>query len=165
MLGSSSYLKKDLDRIDQLQGKKSTEQREKGNKWEENSESVPKGWKRRICEGESKAEFILSPTGAQFKSRYVAIQDMIKNEFDEEEVKEMKSKMIEFEGWEESELLPKGWMYKVHWEGLTKDNKWSSNIHYLSKELFYFSHFYCSFQQCFKMIFFTYLKHISKKLS
>ena len=134
LLESKLYSMKDVERIEQLQDNKSIELREKGNTWEENSESVPKGWKRRICEGESKIEFILSPTGAQYKSRYVAIQDIIKKGYREEEVEEMKSKMIEYEGWEESELLPKGWMYKVHWEGMTKDKKYSSNIYYLSKE-------------------------------
>ena len=30
--------------------------------------------------------------------------------------------MIEFEGWEESNLLPEGWIFRVNWEGFVKSN-------------------------------------------
>ena len=30
--------------------------------------------------------------------------------------------MIEFEGWEESSLLPEGWIFRVNWEGFVKSN-------------------------------------------
>merc|ERR1719450_121418 len=58
---------------------------------------------------------------------------MIKNKASKREIEEMKRKMIAHEGWEVSDLLPKGWLFKVHWEGFCKD-KWSSNILFLSKE-------------------------------
>ena len=46
----------------------------------------------------------------------------------------MKLKMREHEDWEISEYLPEGWMFKVHWEGFTKDKKYTENIIYLSRE-------------------------------
>ena len=47
----------------------------------------------------------------------------------------LKEKMKEFEGWEESDLLPEGWIYRVNWEGFVKSkNTFGINILYLSKE-------------------------------
>ena len=50
------------------------------------------------------------------------------------EINFLKLKMREYEGWELSEFLPDGWMFKVHWEGFTKENKYTENIIYFSKE-------------------------------
>lgn len=38
------------------------------------------------------------------------------------------------EGWEASNLLPPGWLFKVVCEGYTKENKWYSTLFYLSDE-------------------------------
>ena len=64
--------------------------------------SLPLGWKTRITEGESEMSCILSPEGRKFRTRYCAVQDKIKREQDEENVKKMKEKMIDHEGWEKS---------------------------------------------------------------
>ena len=42
-------------------------------RWEDGSQFLPNGWKRRISEGESQMEFIMSPYGVQYKTRYVAV--------------------------------------------------------------------------------------------
>ena len=45
--------------------------------------------------------------------------------------------MKEFEGWEESILLPEGWIFRVNWEGFANaklKTKFSSNTQYLSRE-------------------------------
>ena len=45
--------------------------------------------------------------------------------------------MKEFEGWEESHLLPEGWIFRVNWEGFANaklKTKFSSNTLYLSRE-------------------------------
>ena len=104
--------------------------------WEDSSESLPVGWKRRIVGG-SNMEIIMSPAkrgAVKYKSRFVALQDMIKNNYPADEVKTMKQKMKDYEGWGLSEYLPEQWMYKVHWEGFTKDNRYGENIIYLSEE-------------------------------
>ena len=49
----------------------------------------------------------------------------------------MREKMKEFEGWEESDLLPEGWIFRVKWEGFANSKlrtKFSSNSMFLSRE-------------------------------
>ena len=126
---------------------------EKMHTWREGDETVPKGWKVRITvkeeeEGEGvagdlrKQESILSPEGLSYKTRFVAIQDMYKRGYSQDEIEVMKVKMVHFENWEKNPLLPKGWMFKKISEGFTKDKKWYSTLHYLSrltlKSLFFF---------------------------
>ena len=80
--------------------------------------------------------FILSPGGHQYRSRFVAIQDMKRRGCPVEEVEGMRSKMVEHEGWRPSDLLPQGWLYKVIWEGFCeKKGSYSQNIHFLSREV------------------------------
>merc|ERR1719319_1497023 len=78
--------------------------------------------------------YILSPEGRMYRSRYVAVLDMVKKGYSEERVEEMKRSMEDHEGWERSELLPQGWMSKVVWEGFNEDGKWTQTIRYLSRE-------------------------------
>merc|ERR1719319_2044051 len=102
---------------------------------EEGGVSLPPGWRRRIAEGGAGMEFILSPEGRQYRSRFVAIQDMIRKGSSVEEVQVMRTKLVEFEGWEENALLPEGWLFKVHWEGFVPHkNSVQSSLSFLSSE-------------------------------
>ena len=88
----------------------------------ERPQPLPPGWERRVT-GATKMEFIKSPAGSVFKSRYAAVREMLKNKASSSSsVSEMKRKMVEYEGWEESKHLPAGWLVKVNWEGFAKDN-------------------------------------------
>merc|ERR1719319_104964 len=78
------------------------------------------GEKRHVwLEGESR-EYILSPEGISYRSRYVALLDMHRRGHSQEATEVMRAKMEEHEGWERSELLPVGWMYKKVCEGFTR---------------------------------------------
>ena len=58
---------------------------------------------------------------------------MLKREFyTVDDIAAMKVKMVNYENWEKSPLLPPGWMFKKVSEGFTKDKKWYSTLHYLS---------------------------------
>ena len=103
--------------------------------WEDGGDSLPCGWKKtNYGKGPGKGEHVMSPEGVKYKSRFVALQQMLKNNFPSNEVEFMKLKMREHEGWENSEYLPEGWMFKVKWGGYTKDKKYTENIIYLSRE-------------------------------
>merc|ERR1719319_270829 len=88
---------------------------EKKYNWSDGGDSLPAGWKSRVSEGEAKMEWILSPEGRMYRTRYVAVLDMVKKEYSEERVEEMKRSMEEHEGWERSELLPQGRMYRTRY--------------------------------------------------
>ena len=101
--------------------------------WEEGDDSLPEGWFKRVAEGNAQMEYILSPEGEQFKTRFAAIQNMFKNNADPYIIEQMKSKLT-FEGWETIALLPEGWMFKRAWEGTDTRGRQISNTHYLTKE-------------------------------
>jgi len=102
--------------------------------WKEGDASIPKGWKMRVSNSEQQWQFYLSPEGRQYRTRYVALLDMVKRQVDQEQIEEMKEKMLEYEGWQRSDFLPYGWMFKIIWEGFTKDKEWTQTIRYLSRE-------------------------------
>ena len=86
---------------------------EKKYKWSDGGNSLPKGWKRRVGDGESQWEWVLSPEGRMYRSRFVALQDMIKRQYSEEEVSEMRELLVQEEQWKRDHLLPVDWLYKV----------------------------------------------------
>ena len=102
--------------------------------WIDGGDSLPPGWKTRTSKGEAKMEWILSPEGQSYRTRFVAIQDMKKQGASHEELKQMKKKMIQYEGWQVSDSLPRGWQFKVVWEGVLGNGRKSQTIHYLSRE-------------------------------
>ena len=81
-------------------------------KWQPGDHTLPEGWKMRISESENKWQFFLSPEGRQYRSRYVAIQDMIKRGHSVESVEVMRGLLVEQENWRVSELLPPAWLYQ-----------------------------------------------------
>merc|ERR1712025_1554480 len=59
---------------------------------------------------------------------------MIRKNYSEEDVDEMRELMIKHENWRRSAYLPHNWMYKINWEGQCNNGKWSDNLSYLSRE-------------------------------
>ena len=78
--------------------------------WKDDGETLPAGWKTRKS-GKTKVLF-LSPDGQQFESRVRGLQHLIKEEFGEEQVTEMKDCVIKHENWEENQMLPESWIFK-----------------------------------------------------
>ena len=120
---------------------------EKKYTWKEGDESLPKGWKSRLYVKEEeeekerdgvpedlRREYILSPEGLTYRTRFIALVDMFKRGCSQEDIEVMKVKMVHYENWEKNSLLPTGWMFKKVSEGWTKDKKWYSTLHYLSRE-------------------------------
>ena len=108
---------------------------EKKHNWEEGDETIPKNWKMRISETENKWQFFLSPEGKQYRSRFVAIQDMAKRSFySVKHIDEMRELMIKHEQWQRSEYLPRDWIFKINWEGTLTSGKYSDNLYYMSRE-------------------------------
>ena len=77
--------------------------------WNEDDNSVPAGWKTRFG---GKKQFFLSPDGQMFPCRRKALEQLIKEGAEYEEVEEMRSLCIRFEGFETSPLLPTGWIHR-----------------------------------------------------
>ena len=69
-----------------------------------------------------------------YRSRFVALQDMIKRQYRKEEVVEMRQLLMQEEQWQADLLLPLDWLYKVKWSGMDENRKWSENITYLSSD-------------------------------
>ena len=94
------------------------------------SSYLASGWKIQTLQGRS---LIVSPENRRFKSRAMAVMEMIRRGCDSDQIDEMLS-TLHHEGWRKSELLPDRWYFKV-WEGKDKSKdelmrKWS----FLTKE-------------------------------
>ena len=87
-----------------------------------------------MSDGEAEMQWFLSPEGLSYRSRYTAVQDMIKRKHSIEDIEHMRELMILHEGWQRNDLLPDNWLFKVVCEGFTKDKKWYSSIHYFSDQ-------------------------------
>ena len=83
------------------------------NVWSKAS-SVPSSWS--VCEGEN-SKFFRDPEGRIFKSRRLALANMISNQAKAEDIKRMRRGLGD-EGWISSSLLPPDWWYKF-----SKDEK------------------------------------------
>ena len=80
--------------------------------WETDNETLPKGWKKRVT---PTREYFMRPDGKQFMTRSIALQTMVKEGFEEDEVEEIRAKLV-YEGWKTDSLLPERCLYKK-WEG------------------------------------------------
>ena len=90
----------------------SVEMRMQSYEWK-NGDSVPNGWKMRISEGpKAQKLFFLSPDGKSFPTRTAAFQYMVKENYDEDQIDQMKLKMVEHERWQYSGKVPSGWLLK-----------------------------------------------------
>merc|ERR1719244_1133640 len=102
MASSKGYTDKDMEKCREFAKLQSCP--EKKYTWFDGGSSLPQGWKKRTSEGDSQFEWILSPEGRMFRSRYVAIQDMIKRNCGDDEVEEMREKLVGEENWQRSEF-------------------------------------------------------------
>ena len=92
---------------------KETDLRRKTYEWEEGGETLPSGWMKRsgrTQEGQEQ-ERILSPEGEQFRSRFSALQNLVKQEAPRTEIEQMEALLVH-EGFQTSNLLPPNWLYK-----------------------------------------------------
>merc|ERR1719509_413842 len=106
MENSKLYSEEDSNQISKLH-----EQTTKGGrttKFEEKKSSLvlPEGWKARTI---GKWEYVLSPEGDQFKGPRFALAEMVRRKYGEEDLENLRNSM---DGWERSEYLPPGWIYK-----------------------------------------------------
>ena len=90
---------------------------------------LPSGWKARKVDKRTGMQFILSPDGArQFTSRSDALGMMILQEFSEDDLERMREGMVREGGWERTDLLPPGWLYRIISSG--NQNKSGGNVHH-----------------------------------
>merc|ERR1712129_323621 len=132
MESTEVYDMDDIEKIKQYKKEESVDTRRRGYEWEECS-TLPLGWKKRPAAGKNDFETILSPEGDQFRSRFNAVQSMVKNRCSLVEIDKMKDMLIH-EGWESIEFLPDGWLLKRVWEGTDANGRVVSRIHYMSDE-------------------------------
>ena len=108
-------------------------------KWQTGDKTLPLGWKLRKARGSGKnrtmVEFILSDDGIQFKSRFEALHFMINNKYSTEKTDDLREKLlVSSEKWQESEYLPKGWIFKFKGDASDRDkNPASTAITYFSR--------------------------------
>ena len=102
--------------------------------WNDGDDSLPANWKMRVSGGDAEMEWILSPEGVMYRSRVIALQDMIKRELPEDIVEEMRGKLLH-EGWVTDPLFPDKWLIKK-WEGKkrSKTGKLDQDLKFLTRE-------------------------------
>ena len=110
LVETDGFTEKDFEGIQTFADEKLIERRIKSDDFTKN-ESVPPGWKTRMSDGKSSKQLFLSPDGQQFISRRVALQHMIQNNFPLKSIESMRN-LLKLEGWNYSDDLPDGWLWK-----------------------------------------------------
>lgn len=98
-------------------------------------DTLPEGW--RMVEAELGGPTIGAPSGEQFPSRLEALEGLVRQGRGQKVLREMRMAMVEVEGWQESSLLPDGWIYKVMRRGKSFRSSgilWSSEVTYSTRE-------------------------------
>ena len=93
---SPLYSEEDIEKCKEFL--KSQKEPSKKYTWNDGDESLPPNWKMRVSEGDAEMEWILSPEGLMYRSRVIAIEDMIRRNVPEKEIEEMRQKLLH-EGW------------------------------------------------------------------
>ena len=132
MESSDVFDNNDVDKIKHFRKEESVDTRRRGYDWSECS-TLPAGWKKRPGVGKNDSESILSPEGQQFRSRFNAVQNMVKNGCPLDNIDQMKDMLIH-EGWETIDYLPDGWLFKRIWEGTSATGRVVSTIHYMADD-------------------------------
>ena len=70
---------------------------------------LPEGWKSRDV---GSKQFIISPEGEQFVNVRLALKGMVRKALPESDLMKVRTYFANSEGWETSENLPPGWMFK-----------------------------------------------------
>ena len=136
---SDTYTQADIEKINLYKKAEGVDLRRKTYEWEEGGETLPPGWMKRsgrTQEGQEQ-ERILSPEGEQFRSRFSALQNLVKQEAPRTEIEQMKALLVH-EGFQTSNLLPPKWLYKRISESTDSAGRISTNSAYIadSGELF-----------------------------
>lgn len=108
MKNSQMYNQDDIERLSNLvdEGRKRIRLEKYGNK--QSDSTLPDGWKLKVLgTGTQQKIQIFSPDGNSFFCRRSALQHMVKEGFNEEEIEDMRN-CLRHENWEEDPLLPKG---------------------------------------------------------
>ena len=80
-------------------------------------DKMPNGW---MVNYQGERKFIKGPSTRVFAGKRVALQFMMKNTFSEDDIQAMKNSM-EDDGWQTSEDLPHGWIFKLDRSYRSKD--------------------------------------------
>ena len=135
----ATYTQADIEKINLYKKAEAVDLRRKTYEWEEGGDTLPPGWMKRsgrTQEGQEQ-ERILSPEGEQFRSRFNALQSLVKQEAPRTEIEQMKALLVH-EGFQTSNLLPPKWLYKRISESTDSAGRISTNSAYIadSGELF-----------------------------
>ena len=131
MKESGSYSQEDVAKISKELESERTKIRQQKYDWLDGNPTVPPGWKVRVVEGKTTKTFFLSEDGNQFACRRSALQHMIKEGAESEQVELMRSCLIH-EGWEDDSHLPPAWKVRKS-EGST-NGQFDVNYYYLSSD-------------------------------
>jgi len=128
---NTPYTDDDIRKIRTLYDNESKQNRQQKYDWAENDPTVPPGWKTRTVEGKMKKKFFLAPDGSSFSCRRSGLQHMIKENFSEKEIGNMRE-MLVHEGWESDDFLPTNW--KIRKSEGTTNGIYDVDYWYLSVE-------------------------------
>ena len=113
MENNSAYKETELENIRALYENqtKAIKQNSTKYEWTEDDPTVPTGWKTRTVDGKVRKKFYLSPDSSVFACRRSCLQHMIKENFSEPEIEEMRE-MLSHEGWSKVDFLPEKWLIR-----------------------------------------------------
>ena len=136
---STTYTQTDIEKIHLYKKAEAVDLRRKTYEWEEGGETLPAGWMKRsgLTQEGQEQQRILSPEGEQFRSRFSALQSLVKQEAARTEIEQMKALLVH-EGYQTSSLLPPNWLYKRISESTDSAGRINTNSAYIadSGELF-----------------------------
>ena len=107
MEDSDVYGEEDIKGVNALMMKSTAEWRKTRAESTSASLALPEGWKSRVV---GSKEYIVSPEGEQYNSSRLALAEMARRGLPEEDLERMRGSMVD---WESSELLPRGWLFKI----------------------------------------------------
>ena len=85
---------------------------EDSKEWLDGSEFLPAGWMYKTIHGHTgDYNKLLSPDGKVFNTKLKALNFMMKNNYSEDDVDKMRKSFL-YDGWSETNLLPKNWKYR-----------------------------------------------------
>ena len=79
----------------------------------------------------------MAPSGEHFTNRLEVLEGLVRQGCGQQVLREMRRSMVEVDGWQESSLLPDGWIYKVMKRGKSFRSSgilWSSEVAYSTRE-------------------------------
>ena len=115
MKESDVYGEEDIENIQKYKKAEGADLRRRTWDWADGGDTLPRGWKRRPAVGQNEQERILAPDGQQFRSRYSALQHLVKTGSPSSDIENMKSKLVH-EGWLAHASLPNKWIMKNNYE-------------------------------------------------